>query len=140
MRRPWWRSHTSLSQPLDMNFLMSLATVGALLIGEWEEAASVMFLFAVAQLLESCSMDRARNAIKALMDLSPAEATVLRGSQEMRVPVDRVEVGEIVVVRPGEKVPVDGEVVTGASSINQAPITGDRSRWRSPGRRSSLGP
>ena len=115
----------AMNRTLDMNFLMSVATIGALLIGEWEEAASVMFLFAMAQLLESYSMDRARNAIRALMDLSPAEATVLRGGQELRVPVDRVEVGEIVVVRPGEKVPVDGEIVSGASSVNQASITGE---------------
>ncbi|MBA4159589.1 MAG: HAD-IC family P-type ATPase [Gemmatimonadetes bacterium] len=114
-----------MNRTLDMNFLMSVATLGALLIGEWEEAGSVMFLFAVAQLLETYSMDRARNAIKALMDLSPAEATVLRGGREVRVPVDRVEVGELVVVRPGEKVPIDGEVISGASSINQAPITGE---------------
>ena len=115
----------AMNRALDMNFLMSVATVGALLIGEWEEAGSVMFLFAVAQLLETYSMDRARNAIKALMDLSPAEATVLRGGREVRVPVDRVEVGETVVVRPGQKVPVDGEVLVGASSVNQAPITGE---------------
>ena len=84
-----------------------------------------MFLFAVAQLLETYSMDRARNAIRALMQLSPAEATVLRGGRELRAPADRVEVGEIVVIRPGEKVPVDGEVLVGSSSVNQAPITGE---------------
>ncbi len=115
----------ALNRALDMNFLMSVATVGALLIGEWEEAASVMFLFAVAQLLETYSMDRARNAIRALMDLSPAEATVLRRGREVRVPANAVEVGETVVVRPGEKVPVDGEILAGASSVNQAPITGE---------------
>lgn len=110
---------------LDMNSLMSIAAFGALLIGEYEEAASALFLFAVAQLLETHSMDRARGAIKALMDLSPAEATVLRDGREERVPADRVAVGEVVVVRPGEKIPVDGEVVAGRSSVNQAPITGE---------------
>jgi Cd2+/Zn2+-exporting ATPase len=115
----------AMNRALDMNFLMSVAAVGAVLIGEFEEAASVMFLFAVAQLLETYSMDRARNAIRALMDLSPAEATVLREGREVRVPADRVRVGETVVVRPGEKVPVDGEVLRGRSGVNQAPITGE---------------
>jgi Cd2+/Zn2+-exporting ATPase len=115
----------AMNRALDMNFLMSVAAVGAVLIGEYEEGASAMFLFAVAQLLETYSMDRARNAIKALMDLSPAEATVLREGREERVPVDRVEVGETVVVRPGEKIPVDGTVLTGRSGVDQAPITGE---------------
>ena len=115
----------AMNRALDMNFLMSIAAIGALFIGEYEEAASALFLFAVAQLLETYSMDRARNAIKALMDLSPAEATVLRAGREERVPADRVEVGELVVVRPGEKIAVDGEVVSGRSSVNQAPITGE---------------
>ena len=115
----------AMNRALDMNFLMSVAAFGALIIGEYEEAASAMFLFAVAQLLETYSMDRARNAIKGLMDLSPAEATVLRSGREERVPVDRVEVGETVVVRPGEKIPIDGEILTGRSAVNQAPITGE---------------
>ena len=113
------------NRALDMNFLMSVAALGAWLIGEPEEAAATLFLFAVAELLESYSMDRARNAIKALMELSPAEATVLRDGAEVRVPVTDVAVGETVVVRPGEKLPVDGEVVGGRSSVNQAPITGE---------------
>jgi Zn2+/Cd2+-exporting ATPase len=115
----------AMNRSLDMNFLMSIAAFGAMIIGEYGEAASAMFLFAVAQLLESHSMDRARNAIRGLMDLSPATATVLRGGREERVPADRVEVGETVVVRPGDKVPVDGEVVSGRSAVNQAPITGE---------------
>lgn len=115
----------AMNGALDMNFLMSVAAFGALIIGEYEEAASAMFLFAVAQLLETYSMDRARNAIRGLMDLSPAAATVLRDGREERVPVDQVAVGETVVVRPGEKIPVDGEVLSGRSSVNQAPITGE---------------
>jgi Cd2+/Zn2+-exporting ATPase len=99
---------------LDMNFLMSIAAAGAWAIGERAEAAATLFLFAVAELLESYSMDRARNAIKALMDLSPLEARVLRAGKEVRVPVADVAVGEIVVVRPGEKLPVDGLVTGGA--------------------------
>ena len=115
----------AMNGALDMNFLMSVAAIGAVLIGEYEEGASAMFLFAVAQLLETYSMDRARRAIKALMDVAPAEATVLRGGAEVRVPVDRVEVGETVVVRPGEKIAVDGVVLSGCSGVDQAPITGE---------------
>ncbi|HSK19806.1 MAG TPA: heavy metal translocating P-type ATPase, partial [Longimicrobiales bacterium] len=115
----------ALNRSLDMNFLMSIAALGALVIGEYEEAASALFLFAVAQLLEAYSMDRARNAIRSLMELSPAEATVLRGGREERIPADQVLVGERVVVRPGEKIAVDGEVVAGISTVDQAPITGE---------------
>lgn len=118
-----WQAFRNRS--LDMNFLMSIAAVGALFIGEYVEAASAVFLFAVAQLLESHSMDRARNAVRSLMELSPAEATVLRGGVEVRVPAERVVVGEVVVVRPGEKIPVDGVVVAGVSSVDQSPITGE---------------
>jgi Zn2+/Cd2+-exporting ATPase len=113
------------NRALDMNFLMSVAAVGALGIGEYLEGASAMFLFALAQLLESRSMDRARNAIRGLMDLSPASASVIRDGVEVRVPADAVSVGELVIVRPGEKVPVDGRVVAGRSAVNQAPITGE---------------
>lgn len=110
---------------LEMNTLMGTAAVGALLIGEWAEAASAMFLFSLAQFLEARSMDRARHAIRRLLDLSPKEATVLRGGEEVRLPVDRIVVGDTVLLRPGERVPVDGLVVEGASSVNQAPITGE---------------
>ena len=114
-----------MHRSLDMNFLMAVAAIGAWIIGEPTEAAATLFLFAVAELLESFSMDRARNAITALMDLSPVDARVRRGADEVRVPVAEVEVGEIVVVRPGEKLPVDGLVLDGWSSVNQAPVTGE---------------
>jgi len=110
---------------LDMNFLMMIAAIGAVLIGEWSEAASVVFLFSVAQVLETRSMDRARHAIKALMDLAPTEASVHRDGREVIVPADRVGVDEVIVVRPGQKIPLDGEVVQGRSAINQASITGE---------------
>lgn len=113
------------NRALDMNFLMSVAAAGAWIIGEQTEAAATLFLFAIAELLEAYSMDRARNAIKSLMDLSPAEANVVRSGREIRVPATQVEVGETVVVRPGEKIPVDGEVTSGSSSVNQASITGE---------------
>ena len=110
---------------LDMNFLMTTAAVGALLIGEWAEAASAMFLFALAQYLEARSMDRARNAIRRLLDLAPKEATVIRSDGEVRLPVDQIAVGELVLLRPGERIPVDGIVKEGTSHVNQAPITGE---------------
>ncbi|HYD52131.1 MAG TPA: cation transporter, partial [Gemmatimonadaceae bacterium] len=115
----------AMNRALDMNVLMSLAAVGAWLIGEATEAAATLFLFAVAELLESYSMDRARHAIKALMDLAPQQARVRCGAGEVMVPVAEVAVGETVIVRPGEKLAVDGEVVFGRSSVNQAPITGE---------------
>ena len=114
-----------MNRALDMNFLMSTAAIGAWLIGDHAEAAATLFLFAIAELLESYSMDRARNAIKALLGLSPLEARVVRDGQEVQVPIAEVQVGETVVVRPGEKLTVDGEVVEGRSSVNQAPITGE---------------
>ena len=110
---------------LDMNFLMSIAAIGAAAIGKWGEGASAMFLFSLAQMLEVYSMDRARNAIRALMNLSPPEATVRRDGREETVPVDQVLLGEVIVVRPGQRLPLDGTVVSGRSAVNQAPITGE---------------
>jgi len=118
-----WRA--AANGALDMHVLMTLATVGAAVIGEWTESASVMFLFAVAQVLETYSMDRARHAITALMELSPTEATVRRDGREATVPVAEVGVGEVVIVRPGQKIPLDGVVQVGESSVNQAAITGE---------------
>ncbi len=113
------------SRSLDMNVLMSVAAIGAAAIGQWGEAASAMFLFAVAQLLEARAMDRARNAIGALMALSPAEATVRRDGRELAVPIAEVDPGETIVLKPGERVPLDGVVIGGHSAVDQAPITGE---------------
>jgi Zn2+/Cd2+-exporting ATPase len=110
---------------LDIHVLMVVAVAGAVLLGEWHEAASVVFLFALAQLLETRAMDRARGAISALMDLAPADALVRRDGHERRVAVEDVRVGEIVIVRPGEKVPLDARVSAGESQVNQAPVTGE---------------
>ena len=110
---------------LDMNALMTIAVVGAIFLGEWDEAATVIFLFALAEALEDYSVDRARHAIRSLMELAPLAATVRRNGKDVRVPVEEVEVGERVIVRPGEKIPVDGRVVVGTSSVNEAPITGE---------------
>ena len=110
---------------LDINVLMLVAIAGAIALGEWGEAASVVFLFALAQWLESRAMDRARGAIRALMELAPAEAVVRRRNVQTKIPVDDVLVGDIVLVRPGEKIPLDGRVSAGRSHVNQAPVTGE---------------
>jgi Cd2+/Zn2+-exporting ATPase len=110
---------------LDIYVLMVVAVIGAMALGEWSEAASVVFLFSLAQLLESRAMDRARGAIRALMDLTPAEAIVRRNGGDVRVAVDDVVAGDTIVVRPGEKVPLDGRVFAGDSYVNQAPVTGE---------------
>jgi Cd2+/Zn2+-exporting ATPase len=110
---------------LDINVLMLAATSGAIALGEWSEAASVVFLFALAQTLEARTLERARLAVRALMELTPNEALVRDANGERRVPVDALAPGVLIVVRPGEKVPLDGEVVSGTSAVNQAPVTGE---------------
>jgi len=110
---------------LDMNFLMSSAVIGAMVIDQWLEAGTVIVLFAIAQLLEAFSLDRSRRAITSLMDLTPRTARVVRNGKEISIPVDEVTPGEKVLVQPGEKIPVDGRIVSGSSSVNQAAITGE---------------
>jgi Cd2+/Zn2+-exporting ATPase len=117
--------HAARSLALDINVLMLVAVAGAMALGQWGEGASVVFLFALAQLLEARAMERARNAIGALLELAPADALVRRGDAEVRVPVEDVRVGEVVLVRPGEKIPLDGRVAAGRSLVNQAPVTGE---------------
>lgn len=111
----------------DMNFLMVLAVIGAMVIGEWFEAATVAFLFAVALLLEHWSVERARNAIGALLDISPPTARYIRpdDGDVHQKPVEDVPLGATVIVRPGERIPLDGKVTKGESTVNQAPITGE---------------
>jgi len=110
---------------LDINFLMSIAVIGAMFIGEWAEAAAITFLFALAEWLESWSMVRARRAIGSLMELAPQEALVRRDGRELLLPVEDVRLGDTLIVRPAEKIPLDGRVIRGASTVNQAPITGE---------------
>ncbi|QDS94293.1 putative cadmium-transporting ATPase [Roseimaritima multifibrata] len=119
-----WRSLSALRP--DMNLLMSVAVVGAMLIGEWFEAATVAFLFSLSLLLESWSIGRARRAISALMDLTPLIAH-LRSEDGTVKDVDpaTVAVGSVLMVRSGEKIPLDGHVIQGASAIDQSPITGE---------------
>jgi Cd2+/Zn2+-exporting ATPase len=117
--------HSLRARTIDINVLMLIAVCGALALGEWAEATTVVFLFAIAQWLESRSMERAREAIRALMDLTPAQARIRRGDDEAVVDVDRVAIGSMMIVRPGEKIPLDGKVSSGRSDVNQAPITGE---------------
>lgn len=110
----------------DMNLLMTVAVFGALGIGEWFEAATVAFLFAFSLALESWSVSRARRAIAALMELAPLRARVIddKGNEE-EIDAGVVKVGTRILVKPGEKIPLDGKVLSGSSSVNQAPITGE---------------
>jgi Cd2+/Zn2+-exporting ATPase len=110
---------------LDMNFLMTIAIFGALAIGEHVEAASIAFLFGVAELLERYSVERARRSLEKLLDLAPAEARVRRDGEFVTVPVEEIEPGDMVQVMPGEKVPIDGWVREGSSTVDQSPITGE---------------
>ncbi len=110
---------------LDINALMVIAVTGALFIGQWEEAAMVVFLFAVAQWLESRSVERARAAIRSLLNLAPPEARIDDGTGERMLPIDRVLPGQRMLVRPGERLALDGTVLGGRSDVNQAPITGE---------------
>ncbi len=109
----------------DIDLLMLVAAIGAALLGEWAEGAFLLVLFALAHALEHYAMDRARGAIRALTELAPARARVRRDGADVEVPVEAVTVGEIVLVRPGDRIPVDGVVATGRSSVNQAPVTGE---------------
>lgn len=110
---------------LDIDVLMLVAAAGAAALGAWAEGAFLLALFSFAHALEHLALDRARGAIRALAELAPPRARVLRDDVEVEVPVAEVKVGELVVVRPAERIPVDGAVRTGRSAVNQAPITGE---------------
>ncbi len=111
---------------LNMNALMSIAVTGAMAIGSWPEAAMVMFLFSMAEVIEAKSLDRARNAISGLLDLTPEIATVLQADGSwLPTPVKSIALGAIVQVRPGERIALDGVLTSGNSTVNQAPITGE---------------
>lgn len=122
-RAGWAALRTAHS--LDMNALMTIAAVGAVFVGETTEGAVAMFLFALGNSLENYSMGRARKAIRSLMDLSPRRATVIYGDHQEEVPVEELRIGDRLLVRPGERIPMDGLVLSGESAVNQAPITGE---------------
>lgn len=122
-----WRGFKAVKNlTLDMNFLMTIATIGAMIIGEWAEAAAVIVLFSIALLLESYSLERTRKAVRSLMTITPTRATVSRKSGiEQNVPIEQVAIGDVMVIRPGEYIPLDGEIINGYSSVNQSAITGE---------------
>jgi Cd2+/Zn2+-exporting ATPase len=109
----------------DMMTLMVIAIIGAFAIGEWGEAATVVVLFAVSEALERFSLDRARKSLRMLVELSPTEALVRRDGKQQVVPVDEVNVGDICLIKAGQQIAVDGNVVSGCSTVNQAAITGE---------------
>lgn len=110
---------------LDMNVLMSLAVVGALIIGRWTEGAAVIVLFALALALESYSAARTRNSIRALLRLSPEQASVLKDGREELMNAHDVALGDLMIIRPGERIPLDATVVEGRSTIDESPVTGE---------------
>ncbi|WP_077309225.1 heavy metal translocating P-type ATPase [Terribacillus halophilus] len=113
------------SGSLDMNVLMSAAAIGAAIIGEWLEGAVVVWLFALGAVLQIKSVNRTRNSIKELMKLTPAEAWVRKNGDVVKVAVEDVSLGDTIIVKPGDLIPLDGEIIKGESSVNQASITGE---------------
>lgn len=113
------------SYTLDSNFLMTIAAIGAAAIGEWSESATVVFLFSLGNSLQSYTMDKTRESLRTMMKLAPSEALVKRNNLEQQLPVSEIVVGDIVLIKPGECIPMDGLVLSGISSVNQATITGE---------------
>ncbi len=109
----------------DMNLLMTISVVGAVVLGDWFEATLVLFLFSLGTTLQVFTFGRTRNAIRSLIDLTPQTATVKRGDREVTVSVEIIQIGEIVTIRPGQRVALDGVVISGTSTIDQSPITGE---------------
>lgn len=109
----------------DMKTLMTIAIIGAAIIGEWQEGAVVVLLFALSEALESYSMDRARQSIRSLMDIAPNEAVIRRLNELITLDVNDIQIGDVMLVKPGQKIAMDGTVLLGESSINEAAITGE---------------
>jgi Cd2+/Zn2+-exporting ATPase len=116
---------TLKQRQFDVNFLMIIAAAGAALVGQPKEGAVLMFLFSLSNTLETYAMGRTHASVRALLDMTPKEAEVYRGGKLVRVPVEELAVGEVVLVRPGAQIPADGLVVSGESAVNEASITGE---------------
>jgi len=108
-----------------MESLMTIAIIGAAFIGEWAEGSIVVILFAISEALERFSMDKARQSIRSLMDIAPKEALIRRNNVEQLVSVDKIDIDDIMIIKPGQKIAMDGLVTNGHSSVNQAAITGE---------------
>ena len=113
------------NRKITVNVFVTVALTATIAIGEFRPAALIVFIMAVAGALESYTLDKTRRSIRALLDLTPKMVTVRRDAQEVAIPAGEVRIGDIVVVRPGGRIPVDGVVVAGQSCVNQAPITGE---------------
>jgi len=110
---------------INIRLLMVIGAVGAILLGLWEEAAFLVFIYSLGDVLEAYAVDKARGAIRALIELVPKEALVRRNGNEVILPTNEIEVGDVVIVRPGEKIPMDGKVIAGNSFVDQSSITGE---------------
>ena len=114
-----------INRAFNINVLMSIAAIGAILIGEYLEASTVIFLFAIGEALEGYTTERARRSLSSLLALKPTQALLLRDEREITVHVNELQIGDVIRVRAGEQIPMDGKILSGSSSINQAPITGE---------------
>jgi Zn2+/Cd2+-exporting ATPase len=114
-----------LQKHVDIDLLMVTAAIGAATIGGWAEGGILLFLFSLGNALEHYALGRTHRAVRSLMEISPDEATVLRDGEEIQVPIEELEVGDIVITRPGERIPVDGTVRSGSSSVDESAITGE---------------
>ncbi len=117
--------HALKARTFDTDLLMIAAALGAAFLGEYAEGALLLFLFSLSHTLEDRILDRARGAIRGLADLAPKTALIQRGGTQIEIPVEELALGDVVVVRPGTRIPVDGRLISGASSVNQAPVTGE---------------
>lgn len=118
-----WRS--LMEREINVDLLMVLAALGAAVVDQWHEGAILLFLFSLSNVLQAYAMERSRKAITALLDLRPDTATVRRGTDTISVPVEALKVGDIVILQPGERIPIDGKVIRGTSYVDQATITGE---------------
>lgn len=110
---------------IDMNLLMTISVLGAVAIGEWVEGGLIVVLFSIGTALQSITFDRTRNSIRSLFELAPEEATLIRDGEEMRIRASSLNLDDVVRIRPGERVPVDGEIISGNSAFNESAITGE---------------
>lgn len=115
----------ALNLRFDVDFLMVVAAIGATILGRWAEGALLLFLFSLGHALEHYAMERARHAIEALGDLTPRSAHVQRNGEVREISIEEIRVSDVVIVRPGERIPVDGEVLDGHSAVDQSPVTGE---------------